>query len=158
MDLLASKKDTAQAQLSSVERQLQSMKEEILVRAKKIEELETQLVAELAKATSEVEKVKAEAEAFMAVYRANAEAANAQAKDIFYVAEVRLSCVASHAKYQSRRETLEEIHARGFDLTADIESEKVLEAEVEAFLSDDESGSASGYESGEYEDEAPGED
>ncbi|XP_070007785.1 uncharacterized protein [Nicotiana sylvestris] len=101
MDRLASEKDTARAQLSSVERQLQSVKEESLDRAKKIEELEARLAAELAKATSEAEKVKAEAEAVMAVYRADAEAANARAKKISDAAQVRLSCIAGQAKSQS---------------------------------------------------------
>ncbi|XP_019236453.1 PREDICTED: cilia- and flagella-associated protein 58-like [Nicotiana attenuata] len=161
MDHLASKKDTARAQLSSVERQLQSMKEESLARAKKIEELKTRLAAELAKAASEAERVKANAEAVVAVYRADAEVANARAKEISDVAQVRLSCIAEHAKCQSQRETLEEIHARGFDLMADIVNAKVLEAEAkaEAFLSGDyDSGSASGSESGEDKDGAPGED
>ncbi|XP_070045000.1 uncharacterized protein [Nicotiana tomentosiformis] len=84
MDRLASEKDTVRAQLSSVERQLQSVKEESLARAKKIEELETRLIAELARATSE-------AEALAASYRADAEAADTRAKEISDVAEVRLS-------------------------------------------------------------------
>lgn len=58
IDRLASEKDTAQAQLSSTERQLQNMKEEILARAKKIEELETHLAVELAKAISLCRKSK----------------------------------------------------------------------------------------------------
>nr|XP_016510101.1 PREDICTED: M protein, serotype 12-like [Nicotiana tabacum] len=135
------------------------VKEEILTRATKIEELETRLAAELAKAMYKAEKVKAEAEAVVDVYRADAEAANVRAKEIFDAAQVRLSRIAKHAKCQSRRVTLENIHARGFDLTTDIENEKVLEVEAEALLSDDDdSGSASGSESGEDEDEAPRED
>nr|XP_016475075.1 PREDICTED: fibrinogen- and Ig-binding protein-like [Nicotiana tabacum] len=142
MDRLASEKDAARAQLSSAERQLQSMKEEILDLAKKIEELEVRLAAELAKATSEAEKVKADIEAVVAIYRADAEAVHARAKEISDAAQ-----------------RLEEIHARGFDLTADIDNAKVLEAEAKALLSDDDdSGSASGSESGKDEDEAPGEE
>ncbi|XP_019245158.1 PREDICTED: microtubule-associated protein futsch-like [Nicotiana attenuata] len=159
MDRLASEKDTARAQLSSTERQIQSMKEESLARAKKIEELKTRLAADLAKAASEAKRVKADAEAIVAVYHAVAKGANARAKEISDAAHVRLSCVAEHTKCQSRRKTLEEIHARDFDLMADIENAKGLEAEAEALLSDDDdSGSATGYESGEDKDEAPGED
>ncbi|XP_070029901.1 uncharacterized protein [Nicotiana sylvestris] len=77
MDRLASEKDTARAQLSSIEHQLQSIIEESLARAKKIEELETRLAAEFAKATSVAEKAKADTEAVMVVYRSDAEAANA---------------------------------------------------------------------------------
>ncbi|XP_019251391.1 PREDICTED: uncharacterized protein LOC109230337 [Nicotiana attenuata] len=136
MDRLASEKDTARAQLFFAKRQIQSMKEESLARAKKIEELEVRLAAELAKATSEAEGVKADAEAVKSVYQADAEAAHARAKEISDVAQ---------------------IHARGFDLTADIESAKVLEGEAKDLLSDDDgSGSSSGSESGGDEDEAPG--
>ncbi|XP_070035106.1 uncharacterized protein [Nicotiana tomentosiformis] len=120
IDRLASEKDAVRAQLSSVERQLQSVKAEVLV----------------------------------ASYRADAEAANTWAKEILDAAEVRLSRIADHARRQSRRETLEEVHARVFDLTADIDSAKVLEDEAGALLSDDED-SASGSESGGDEDEAP---
>ncbi|XP_070023191.1 uncharacterized protein [Nicotiana sylvestris] len=155
----AKMKDTAQAQLSSAEHQLQIIKEELLVRAKKIEEFEVWLAAELAKATSEAERVKADAQAVVAVYRADAEVAHARAKEIFDAAQVRSFCVAEHAKCQSRRETLEDIYASGFDLTGDIENAKVLEAEAKALLSDDDgSGSSSGSKSGWDEDEAPGED
>ncbi|XP_019245178.1 PREDICTED: uncharacterized protein LOC109225040 [Nicotiana attenuata] len=119
------------------------MKEESLARAKKIEELEVRLAAVLAKATSEAERVKVDAEAVVAVYRADAEAAHAQAKEISDAAPVRSFCVAEHAKCQSWRETLEEIHARGFDLTVDIENAKVLEAEAKALLSDDDASRSS---------------
>ncbi|XP_070031668.1 uncharacterized protein [Nicotiana tomentosiformis] len=146
MDRLASEKDAVRAQLSSVECQLQSMKEENLARAEKVEKLETRLAAELARATSE-------AEALVASYRADAKATNTRAKEI-PDAEVRLSRIAEHARRQSRRETLEEVHAHDFDLMADIESAKVLEDEDEALLSDDED-SASGSENGGDEDEAP---
>ncbi|XP_070015663.1 uncharacterized protein [Nicotiana sylvestris] len=118
--------------------------EDSLARAKKIEKLETRLAAELAKAASEAERVKADMEAVVAVYRADAEAAHARAKEISDVAQI---------------ETHEEIHARGFDLTTDIENAKVLEAEAKVLLSDnDDSGSASESESGEDEDGTCGED
>ncbi|XP_070050152.1 uncharacterized protein [Nicotiana tomentosiformis] len=146
MDRLASEKDVVQAQLSLVECQLQSIKVENLARAQKVKDLETRLAAELARATSEVE-------ALVASYRADAEAANTRAKEIFDIAKVRLSRVAEHARRQSPRETLEEVHARGFDLTADMENAKVLEDEVGALLSDDED-FASGSESGGEEDDA----
>ncbi|XP_070057757.1 uncharacterized protein [Nicotiana tomentosiformis] len=147
MDCLASEKDAVRAQLSSVERQIQSVKGENLARAQKVEDLETRLAAELARATSK-------AEALVASYRADAEVANTRAKEISDAVEVRLSRVAEHARRQSRRETFEEVHAHGFDLTADIESAKVLEDEAGALLSDDED-SASRSESGGDEDEAP---
>ncbi|XP_070050018.1 uncharacterized protein [Nicotiana tomentosiformis] len=96
MDRLASEKDAVRAQLSSVERQLQSVKVENLDRAQKVKELETRLAAELARATSE-------AEVLVASYRADAKAANTWAKENSDAAEVRLSRVADHARHQSRR-------------------------------------------------------
>ncbi|XP_070032269.1 MAR-binding filament-like protein 1-1 [Nicotiana tomentosiformis] len=113
----------------------------------RVEELETRLAAALARSTSE-------AEALVASYRADAEAANTQAKEISDAAEVRLSRVAEHARRQSRRETLEEVHTCSFDLMAYIESAKVLEDEAGALLSDDEN-SASGSKNGKDKDKAP---
>ncbi|XP_070057859.1 uncharacterized protein [Nicotiana tomentosiformis] len=127
MDCLASEKDAVRAQLSLVEHHLQSVKEESSAKAQKIEELEAKLVAELAKA-------KSEAEALVASYRADAEAANIRAQKISVAIEVKLSCAVDHARRESRRETLEEVHARGFNLSADIESAKVLEDKFTAFL------------------------
>lgn len=49
------------------------------------------------------------------------------------------------------------MHARGFDLSADIERAKILEEEVAALLSD-EDGSASVFESMGDEDEVPEEE
>nr|XP_016454813.1 PREDICTED: fibrinogen- and Ig-binding protein-like [Nicotiana tabacum] len=153
-------KEAARTQLSSAECQLQSMKEENSARTKKIEELEARFVAELAKATIEAEKAKADAEEVVVVYRADAETAYARAKEISDAAQVRAFCIAEHAKCQSWTETLEEIHARGFDLAIEIESAKELEIEAKALLSsdDDDSGSVSGFEGGEDEDKVPGKD
>ncbi|XP_070025140.1 uncharacterized protein [Nicotiana sylvestris] len=159
MDRLTSEKNIAWAQLSTAEHQLQSMKEESLARAKKIEELEVRLAVELAKAASQVERVKDDVEVVVTIYRADAEATHARAKEISYASQVQSFCVVEYANCQSLRETLEEIHARGFDLTIDIENAKVLEAEAKAFLSDDDDfGSARRSESGEDEYESPRED
>ncbi|XP_070057557.1 uncharacterized protein [Nicotiana tomentosiformis] len=140
MDRLASEKKAAQAQLASAETQLRSLKEKALVQAKKIEEFQSRLGSatsdrerlptELAVAKSEVETAKANVDAMVVVYRSDAEVAQVQEKE-------------------SQRENLEEIHARGFNLTAKIENAKELEAEarVLAFPDDDDSGSMSGSES-----------
>ncbi|XP_070049014.1 uncharacterized protein [Nicotiana tomentosiformis] len=111
IDRFAAEKETARAQLSSAENQLQKMKEKSLVQAGRIEELEHRLASELAKVESDAEKAKADADALVAVYRANAKAA--------------------------QRETLEEIHARGFDLAEEIKRAKELEVDNEALVSDD---------------------
>ncbi|XP_070054814.1 uncharacterized protein [Nicotiana tomentosiformis] len=88
MDCLAAEKEAARAQLSSAEIQLQGINERSSVQARKIEELEARLASELAKAKSEAEKAKAEADAFVAVYWADAEAAQVQAREAAETAQL----------------------------------------------------------------------
>ncbi|XP_019226654.1 PREDICTED: uncharacterized protein LOC109208087 [Nicotiana attenuata] len=147
MDNLASEKETLREELASLERQFQSVKEESLARGRDIEELKAKSTAELAKARSD-------ADAIMSSYRADAEAAYARAKEISSAAEAKLSNSLDHARRQYWRVTLEEVHARGFDLSNNIERAKILEEEAAALLSDDDD-FASGSESGEDEDEVP---
>ncbi|XP_070046326.1 uncharacterized protein [Nicotiana tomentosiformis] len=166
MDRLATEKKTARAQLSSVENQLQSIKEKNSVQARKIEELEARLASELAKAKSDAERAKANADAFVAVYQADAKVAQVQGREAAETANTRAHWVAEHSICRSRRETLEEIHARGFDLTEEIKRAKEIEADAEALASDDDDddddgdyGRKSGSESGEEpngEETAPG--
>ncbi|XP_070033085.1 KNR4/SMI1 homolog [Nicotiana tomentosiformis] len=137
MDRLAVEKEAVRAQLSSAESQLQGMKERSSVQARKIEELEARLTFELAKAKSEAEKAKAEADAFVVVYRADAEAAQVQARKAAKTAQTRAYWIDELSKCQSRRETLEVIHARGFDLAEEIKKAKKLEAEARDLASDD---------------------
>ncbi|XP_070036957.1 uncharacterized protein [Nicotiana tomentosiformis] len=147
MDRFAAEKEAARAQLSSVESQLRGIKENSLAQAKKIEELEARLAFELAKAKSKAEKAKAEAEVIMAVYRSDAEAAQVQAGEAAETTQTRAHWIAELAKCQSRRETLEEIHARGFNLTDEIIKAKEYEADARALTSsddDDDDGSKSG--------------
>ncbi|XP_019257895.1 PREDICTED: uncharacterized protein C9orf117 homolog [Nicotiana attenuata] len=82
MDNLASEKETLREQLSSLERQLRSVKEEGLARGREIEKLKVKFAAELAKAKSDVEEI-------MSSYRADAEAANARAKEISTATEAK---------------------------------------------------------------------
>lgn len=63
--------------------------------------------------------VKADADEMVSQYKADAQEVQDRMKDI-----------VEQAKRQSRREALEEIHARGFDLSAEIESAKGLEVEA----------------------------
>ncbi|XP_070040585.1 kinesin-like protein klpA [Nicotiana tomentosiformis] len=163
MDRLAAGKETARAQLSSAESQLQGMKEKSSIQARKIEELEARLASELAKAKSKAKKAKAEVDAFVFIYRADAEVAQVQAKKAAETAQTRAYWVAELAKCQSLRETFEEIHARGFNLTEEIKKAKGLEADAGALASDDDyddDGSKSVSESGEEpdrEETTPGE-
>nr|XP_009600086.1 protein FAM50A-like [Nicotiana tomentosiformis] len=77
MDHFSVEKKVVRAQLSSAESQLQNIKEKSLVQARKTEDLEARLAFELAKA----EKTKADSDAFVAVYRADAEAAQSHARE-----------------------------------------------------------------------------
>ncbi|XP_070040386.1 uncharacterized protein [Nicotiana tomentosiformis] len=147
----AIEKETSRAQLSSSETQLQKIKEKGLVQARRIEELETRLDSVLTKAESDAEKAKVDADALVAVYRADAEAAQVQAREATESADRRAHWVAELAKCRSIREILKEIHARGFDLAEEIKMAKELEADAEALVfdgDDDDDGSKSGSENG----------
>lgn len=85
----------------------------------------------------------------IAMYRADAEAAQMQLRE----ASDREQWVIDLAKCQSRRETLEEIHTRGFDLSEEIARAKVFEAEARQLVSfddedDDEEGNRGGSDIG----------
>ncbi|XP_070055124.1 uncharacterized protein [Nicotiana tomentosiformis] len=99
MDCLASEKEAARTQLALAENQLRSLKEKSLVQAKKIEEFQyrlgsttsdrERLATELAAAKSEVEIDTANADAMVAVYRSDAEAAQVRAKEVVEAAQAR---------------------------------------------------------------------
>ncbi|XP_070034552.1 uncharacterized protein [Nicotiana tomentosiformis] len=86
IDRFATEKETARAQLSSVETQLQRMNKKGLVQTRRIEEIEAQLASVLAKAKSDAEKAKANADALVTVYRSDAEAVQIHAR-VFDLAE-----------------------------------------------------------------------
>ncbi|XP_070050788.1 uncharacterized protein [Nicotiana tomentosiformis] len=163
MDRFVVEKETALSQLSSAESQLRGMKEKSSIQAKKLEELEAQLASELTKAKSEAEKAKAEAEEIVAVYWADAEAAQVKVREAAETAQNRAYWIVELAKCQSRRETLEEIHARGFDLADEIKKAREHETEAATLASDDDDDddeSKRGSESGEDldgEETSPGE-
>ncbi|XP_070055046.1 uncharacterized protein [Nicotiana tomentosiformis] len=155
MDHLAAEKETTLARLSSAEVQFRGLKEKSSAQAKRIEELETRL----AEANVEIEKTKVMADKSIAMYRADAEAAQMQLRE----ASDRERWINDSAKCQSRTETLEEIHARGFDLSEEIARAKVLEDEAKQLASsdvedDDEEGSRDGSDEGPEGEVAPGEE
>ncbi|XP_070050030.1 uncharacterized protein [Nicotiana tomentosiformis] len=155
IDRLAAENETTLNKLSSAEVQLRGIKKKSSAQAKRIEELETGLT----EAKAVVEKTKVMADKSLAIYRADVEAAPMQVRE----ASDRERWIIDSAKCQSRRETLEEIHARGFDLSEEIARGKVLEAEAKQFASfddenDDEEGSRGGSDEGPEEEVAPGEE
>ncbi|XP_009600886.1 uncharacterized protein [Nicotiana tomentosiformis] len=103
----------------------------LLLREK--EELEAQLASELAKD----EKTKADADAMVVVYRADAEVTQLHAREVANTARTRAHWITEFAKCQTQKETLEEIHAQGFDLSEEITKARELEADVGALASDD---------------------
>ncbi|XP_070035187.1 uncharacterized protein [Nicotiana tomentosiformis] len=160
--LLCSKTEEAikdlQADLAKVreervelDQQLRNIKQKVSVQTKKIDELEIRL----AEAKAEVESSKVLADKSIIVHRADADAAQVEAREAAKVADARAHWVAEIVKCRSRRETLEEIHARGFDLTEEARKEKELEAEAEALASDDDDDDDDGSKSGSKGEEDP---
>ncbi|XP_070022673.1 uncharacterized protein [Nicotiana sylvestris] len=129
VDRLATEKEAALPKFSSAEVQLQGVKEKISAQAKRIEELK----AELAEAKAEVGKTKISAGKSIAMYLANGKASQAQLRE----ASVRELRSNDLARCQSHRETLEEIHARGFDLFEEIAQANALEADARLLVSSD---------------------
>ncbi|XP_070053953.1 tropomyosin-1-like [Nicotiana tomentosiformis] len=153
IDRLATKKEIILTKLLSADVQLQSVKQKGSAQAKRIEELE----ARLAEAKAEVESSKVMADKSIVVNQDDAEAAQMEVGEAANTADTRAHWVAELAKCRSQRETLEEIHARDFDLTEEIKMAKELEAKAEALASDgddddNDDGSKSGYEDGEEPD------
>ncbi|XP_070041558.1 uncharacterized protein [Nicotiana tomentosiformis] len=116
MNLLVSEKETAQAKLSLVEVQLRVAKEKADTRTQQKEDLQARLGSAIAERDalgkelqimrSRLEATLTDADEMVAQYKADVEAA-----------EARLKTTAEYVRRLSRREILEEIHARGFDLS-----------------------------------------
>ncbi|XP_070022153.1 protein gar2-like [Nicotiana sylvestris] len=115
--------------------------------AKRIEELE----AKLAEAKAEVEKMKITADKSIAMYLADVEATQTQLRE----ASDRERWSNDLAKCQSRRETLEEIHARGFNLSKEIAQANVREADARLFVSSDDDDDNKGNQGGSDNDNGP---
>ncbi|XP_070041180.1 uncharacterized protein [Nicotiana tomentosiformis] len=120
MDLLALEKEAAKAELASVENQLRVAKDKVDKWSQLSDDLQAPLNSaitewdalgqEYAALRSKVDATSADAEEMVVQYKADVEAA-----------ETRLKTKTEYIKWLSRRETLEEIHARGFDLSAEME-------------------------------------
>ncbi|XP_070039587.1 protein BLISTER-like [Nicotiana tomentosiformis] len=110
VDRLASEKETARTQLASAEVQLRAVKEKNLTQAKRIEGLQSQLSSavssqenlakELEATNSEVITARSEADKKVAQLKVDVDAIQEQAKNM-----------VKHARWESRRETLEGVHA-----------------------------------------------
>ncbi|XP_070048866.1 tropomyosin-like [Nicotiana tomentosiformis] len=129
MDLLASDRDTTQAKLSSVEVQLRVAKDKADTRAQRNEDLQAQLrsaVAERDALGKEFEITRFRLE----ITSTDVDKMVAQDKDDVEVAEARLKTTAKYVRRLFRRETLEEIHSRGFNLSAEIDEAERLKVKA----------------------------
>ncbi|XP_070029330.1 uncharacterized protein [Nicotiana sylvestris] len=62
---------------------------------------------------------KSEADAFLSSYRKDAAAANARAREISEEAELKMACALAHVQLEALKKAFKEVHANGFDLSAE---------------------------------------
>ncbi|XP_019253465.1 PREDICTED: intracellular protein transport protein USO1-like [Nicotiana attenuata] len=158
MDTLVVAENDALAKVSALDVQLRNAQGRKLVQAGRIAELE----ADLAKAKAEVVEVRAEARKIQAkVYRTVA----IYLKDATY-AQMELRRASNrekrsndYARRRSRRETLEEVHAKGFDHSEEIKQAKANEVDAKFVLSSDDDDDVEDDDDDEVAEEAtPGEE
>ncbi|XP_019235697.1 PREDICTED: uncharacterized protein LOC109216025 [Nicotiana attenuata] len=110
------------------------------------------LRGELASTQSLLLGAKEEAHKFEALHAESAaalsSAANARAREISNKAVLKLARSLTYARLEARRQAFEEVHAKGFDLSAEIEEAKALEEESAALTTSDEGSSSSSESSG----------
>ncbi|XP_070040711.1 uncharacterized protein [Nicotiana tomentosiformis] len=82
------------------------MKEKSMVQARRIEELQARLASELAKAKYDVEKAKYYTDALVAVYRADVEATQVQARETAEIANTRAHWIKSAKELEVDAEAL----------------------------------------------------
>ncbi|XP_070045937.1 uncharacterized protein [Nicotiana tomentosiformis] len=129
MNMLASEKEATKMELASVENQFCVAKE----KADKWSQVNDDFRAQLSSTVTERDSPRQE----YVVLSFKLDATSSDVKEILaqykanvVVAKARLKTKIEYIKWLSRRETVEEIHARGFDLSAKIEDAKILEAEA----------------------------
>ncbi|XP_070025398.1 interactor of constitutive active ROPs 5-like [Nicotiana sylvestris] len=122
---IAAKKN-ALAKVSALEVQLWNARENSLVQMSRIARLESDLLemkAEIVDARAEAEEIRSKADKKVVVYLKDDVVVRAKLRG----ASDRESRCNEYAQCKSQRETLEEIHARGFDLSEEIAQAKVDE-------------------------------
>ncbi|XP_070034912.1 uncharacterized protein [Nicotiana tomentosiformis] len=110
------------------------------------------LISQLQQKIERIEQFRKEVDTIKVEILGWKEAAQVQAREASETTQTQAYWIAELAKCQSRRETLEKIHARGFDLTNEILKAREHEAKAGAlatFDEDDDDGSKSGSENGE---------
>ncbi|XP_070002500.1 uncharacterized protein [Nicotiana sylvestris] len=125
----------ALAKASALEVQLRLVCENSSVRTDVIIKLKSELLkikAEVVDAQAEAVMSRTKADKKVAVYLKDAADARAKLRR----ALDRESRSKEYARYKSRRETLEEIHTRGFDLSEEVKQAKADEHDARSLLSD----------------------
>ncbi|XP_070025244.1 uncharacterized protein [Nicotiana sylvestris] len=143
IDALVASKKNALAKASALKVQLQNARENSLVQMSGIASLESDLVktkAEVVDVWADAEAIRAKADKKVAIYLKDV--ADAQAK--LRGASDRESRSNEYARCKSWRETLEEIHARGFDLSKEIEQTRSDEHDTKFLVCDSEYNEESG--------------
>nr|XP_016440050.1 PREDICTED: tropomyosin alpha-3 chain-like [Nicotiana tabacum] len=159
IDRLASKKETAWEQLDSAKSQLRAAREKAEAQSQNIEDLQFQLGSAAAERDTLAKELKA-AKLVAEITRADAEEMVAQYKADVEAAQDRLNVITNYLKWQSRKEDLKEVYARGFDLMFEIENVKSLEAEAKKFSypEDEEGFEGSGGSEGGEDSDGPGDE
>ncbi|XP_070036334.1 uncharacterized protein [Nicotiana tomentosiformis] len=148
IDNLASKKEVVEAQLELSDAQLRYAKENALGLIEKMKELQHRLdLATLDKADLAKELEVARFEVIEANKRADAKVA--QFKIDVEVNQAKAASMVEHAKWQARREALEEVRAQGFNVGAEIEVSRAEENKARRLAFPEEDSD----DSGESEDE-----
>ncbi|XP_070056760.1 uncharacterized protein [Nicotiana tomentosiformis] len=148
MDILASKKEAVEAQLELSDAQLRSAKDNASGMIEKMKYLQHRLdLATSDKANSAKELQVARSEAIEANKRADAKVA--QFRIDVEVNQTKAESMVEHARWQARREALEEVRVQGFDVGIEIEVARAEENKARR-LAFPEEGSD---DSGESEDE-----
>ncbi|XP_070025997.1 peroxisomal and mitochondrial division factor 2-like [Nicotiana sylvestris] len=135
IDAHVAAKRNALAKASALEIQLRNAQEGDPVQASRIAKLETGLLkmkAEVMDARIEAEEVRAKADKKVAIYLKD----DAEARTKLRGASYRERRRNEYARCKSRRETLEEIHGKGFDFSEKIEQAKVDEFDAKFLVSD----------------------
>ncbi|XP_070013067.1 uncharacterized protein [Nicotiana sylvestris] len=130
---IAAKKN-ALAKVSALEVKLQNAHENSSVQTSRIARLESDLLemkAEAVDARAEAEEIRAKADKEVSVYLKDAADVRAKLRG----ASDRERKSNEYAWYKSHKETLEEIHARGFDLSEEIEQAKADEYDAKFLVS-----------------------
>ncbi|XP_070047505.1 uncharacterized protein [Nicotiana tomentosiformis] len=173
MDILASKKEAVQAQLELTEPQLRAAKENASMQIERIKELQHRLdlsTSDKASLANELKESRSEvsvARSKVVVARSEVTEANkkvdakvAQFRIDVEVNQAKAKSMVEHAKWQARREALEEVNAQGFDVEAKTENAKAEEARARrlAFPVEDSDNSSESEDGENPEDAASDED